>query len=312
MVRLMIQNIKIVSLILGSWALTSLMIIPSAYGQATTWSFTASLDTTNGNGIVLRNIKHSNNLILDRIDMPYIYVLYPDGWSIYDHQPFPVCSGGGCWGKTDHPLEKHTFSGGEYWHAIFFNGCQIWSPSQWNCYKYEQQYWIFNSQSGGKPEIQMWLRAWGPGYYFEHGGGGPPTRYDVYWRGDTDILGATDDRYQVYSGSWTAVNTEAGFTSIGTTDGGIEWRTYSGTDTTKRAEIWPVLSDFSKLWMVRFKNTDKNNPIENDGNPDAYLADGQSLAGFDDLYWMRTSRPGSQCIPTSPCSQVHVITLSGL
>lgn len=291
---------------------------PLAYGQATAWSYSyahAQFETNGtGGGIKVTNLKHNNNLIMDRINLPYIWVQYGDGGGpVRDDFPLDIpCDPSACWGKVDHSLSKHTSSGQEYIHSIYLVGCQIWSSTANGCYKYEIQYWFYNDQpgSGTKPEMQMWLRAWGPGYYATRG---VPTSYDVYWRADTDVLGSASDKYQRYTTSWTEVTSETAFTSIGSTDSGIEWRTYSGTDTTKRVEIWPVLADFDKIWLLRFDSTGtKADPKQYDGDPESYDNDAQSLSGQDDLYWMRTQRAGSECQPSSPCSQVHVITLSGI
>ena len=51
---------------------------------------------------------HSSNTIIDRIDLPYIWVGYIGG-ALRDD--FPLT--GSSWGTTAHGGEKHTFSGGE-------------------------------------------------------------------------------------------------------------------------------------------------------------------------------------------------------
>ena len=308
------QNTKILTLVFAGVLLIAPVFSQTAYGQATAWSYTSSLETTNGNGIMLRSVSHSGNTIYDRIELPYVWVFYGDGFTVRDDFPFPPCTVD-CWGKTAHNLEKHTFTGGEYSHAIFYVGCQNWMANTEGCYKYEQQYWLYNDAPGSdpRPEMIMFLRAWGPGYVFTHGGGSPPTSYETYWRADTDVKGSALDTYERFTTSWTAVTTESAFTSIGSTDSGVEWRTYdtgTGNGVTKRIEIWPVLIDFDKIWLLRFAGT-KSSPSELDGSPDGY--DGtSSLTSQDDLYWMRTQRPGTDCVPAAPCSQAHVITLSGL
>lgn len=310
--------------IFGAALLLTWLSVPAAYGQATHWSYTASQDVyiadnpangVTGGGIKLRNVQHTLNsvtsTIMDRINLPYIWVYYADGFSIRDDFPYEIPCSSPCWGKVDHALEKHTFTGGEYQHSIYFVGCQNW-PAQ-GCYKYEIQYWFYNDQpgSGTKPEMQMWLRAWGPGYQVEHG---VPTEYEVYWRMDTDVKGSSSDKIERFTTSWVEVTTETAHTSIGSTDGGIEWRTYdtgTGNGVSKRVEVWPVTGDFDKIWYILFKGT-KSDPMEYDGHPDGYDNNAENIVSKDDLFWYRTDRPGSDCQPTAPCSQVFVVTLSGL
>jgi hypothetical protein len=310
------HNRKSALLIFGGLLLASMMYLPAAYGQATTWSYTENLDPDGsghlqGNGMMVRSATHSGNTIVDRSTLPYIVVSYGDGGPpIYDHFPFDTCQFD-CWGKTNHH-EKHTFTGGEYWHGIFFVGCQVWTETTNGCYKYEQQYWFYNTGiTNGTPEMEFWLRAWGPGYIFTRG---QPTNYDVYWRVDTDVKGSSLDKYERYTTSWVEWATEGNTGTIGTTDSGIEWRTYdtgTGNGVSKRINIWPVTGDFEQIWFLRFKGT-KSVPTEYDSDPESFDNDVQSLSSQDDLIWYKTNRPGSECIPTSPCSQVFIFTLTGL
>ncbi len=306
-----LYNTKISAIIFGASLLLGMIFVPFAYGQASDWAYTPSLDTA-GNGVTLRSVTHSGNTIIDRANLPYILVYYVSGTPNPVRDDFPWPPGG--WGLTAHGGEKHTFAGGEWYHAIFYVGCQDWGTGNVDgCYKYEQMYYVYNNGPNGKPEIEFWLKAWGRGYYLTRG---DPTSYEVYWRVDTDVKGSTNDKYEQYSGSWSEVTNETPYTTIGSTDGGIEWRTYDtgvGNGVGKRIEIWPVLQDFDKIWLLLFKGT-KTTPNEFDTNPDSFddPPPGENIVSKDDLYWYRTQRLGSECQPASPCSQVHVITLSGL
>jgi hypothetical protein len=270
----------------------------AAYAQSAQWTYTSSM--TSSDGIQVTNVKHSNNLIINRATLPYISVLYtlPDpDHTVWDH-PGTVFA-------TGHALEKHNFGGGQYEHAEYYIPCL---PADWpenGCYRYEQFYYFFDSSGSVKPKFRSILLIWGPGF---SGSEGTP-QYSVFWRVDTDILGSSSDKFERYTTSWTAnpINSEASFTDA-TPHGedNTEWRTYDTVEGSgKRLGIEPLPDDAGKIWIVRYKTDIFGNTIELDpaptNTPDAYLT-GESVSGQNDVFWYRAFRVAStSCITTNPC-----------
>jgi hypothetical protein len=168
------------------------------------------------------------------------------------------------------------------------------------------------------------LKIYGDGYDdtagYGDGSNDPPTNYKVYWRIDTDILGADPgdtgtDKYEVHqTSSYAPVSTESEFVPDGTTDSdGAQWRTFDSAQPSKTVSIGESFTtDNPRLWILQFLGISKSSAGELDIFPDNYDNNGENVSIQDDVYWYKADRPGSQCNSSTPCLVGPTLYLTGL
>ena len=286
------------------------------YATSSEWTLDSPV-TTSGDGHLWADITHSGNNLIQRITLPYVRVLYPDGTNFADQFRSTYCvPQPSCTPTVDNSLAGKTIYTTEY-YVIYSVNCQ---PGNWNhegCYRYKEIFELWDVDAGGAGSAARFrpvIQAFGPGLSEP---GNWPT-YNPYWRIDTELPGGTNNEYlreksNTCSTQWNDIVFEEALTPL--CSSGQVWRQHDyATGWSKSIGVLPVSSN-PVLTALRYhsgQDDPTGDSLFDPDNPDIWVS-GEIIYVDNQILWFKaTEQSGStHCYPGNPCKVQSAWILNG-